>query len=167
MPLDALEQVEPVAFVGPPGVHARVDQIDVLLPVVFDMRGVAAFRPAGRECALQTRQAIALPGNHVDDHLGVLGVQIVKHGFGIALKHARIEVERGLPRVPAGGREAGAQVDHGVERDFLFAERVDDVQDELLARQVLIDQLAMRLHVAQRPLGRHDGGPGDRRRHLS
>ena len=137
------------------------DQIDVLLPVVLDVRGVQRLARPGGDRPLQAGQAIALPRNDVDDHLHVPGVQVVEHFLGIALEHARIEVERRLPRVPARRREAGAQVDDRVQRDFLFAERVNDVEQQRLAGQILVHELSMRLHVAQRPLGRHDGRPAD------
>ena len=49
MALDALVQVEPVAFVGPERIDARLHQRHVLLPVVRDVRRRPAFRPVAAE----------------------------------------------------------------------------------------------------------------------
>src|SRR5262249_58490891 len=49
MPLDSLEEIEPVPFVRPPGVHPRIDQADVLPPVVLDVRGVQRLARPGRD----------------------------------------------------------------------------------------------------------------------
>ena len=107
---------------------------------------------------MQRRQAIAIPRHHVDDDLDVARVHVGQHVFRIALEHVGVEVERRLPRVPAARGEAGAEVDHRVERDPLLAERVDDAQ-----HLRFVFERAMRLHVAERPSRRHRRASGDRR----
>ena len=79
--------------------------------------------------------------------------------FRIALEDVGVEVERRLARVPAARREAGAEIDHRVERNLLRAERVDDAE-----HLRFVFERAMRLHVAERPLRRHRRRAGDRAR---
>ena len=76
----------------------------------------------------------------------------------VALEDVRVELERRLPRVPPARREAGAEVDHRVERDLLATERIDDAE-----HLRVVFERPVRLHVAERPPRRHRRGPGDRR----
>ena len=78
--------------------------------------------------------------------------------FGSRLKTSGLKSNDGCLRVPAARREAGAEIDDRVERDLLRAERVDDPE-----HLRVVFERAVRLHVAERPLRRHDGRPGDRR----
>ena len=107
--------------------------------------------------AVQRRQLVAIPRHHVDDDLDVLRVHLGQDGLGIALEDVRIELERGLRAVPAARREAGAEIDHRVDRNLLRPEGVDDPED---LRFVL--ERAVRLHVTERPLRRHRRRSGDR-----
>src|SRR4029453_15627065 len=102
------------------------------------------------------RQAIALPRHNVDNHLHMTRVQIVKHFLRRALKDARIESERWLRRIPTGRRKARAEVDDSVQWDLFLAKRVDNIEQERLAREILVHKLTMRLHIPQRPPRRHD-----------
>ena len=73
------------------------------------MRVVQPFIRPGGDRPLQAGQPIALPGDDVDDHFHMPGVQVVEHFVGTALEDAPIEDERGLARVPTGRRKAGAE----------------------------------------------------------
>src|SRR5690606_40909452 len=63
-------------------------------------------------------------------------VQVADHFPGIPLKHFGIKREGGLLRIPAPGRIPGALVDHGVDRQALPAEGVDDVDHRSEERRV-------------------------------
>ena len=78
--LDALVQVEPVAFVGPERVDARLHQRHVLLPVVRDVRLVQRFAWPRRNRPVQRRELVAIPRHHVDDDFHVARVQVGDDG---------------------------------------------------------------------------------------
>src|SRR5690349_1331489 len=156
--LQALEQVEPVAFVGPERVHARPYKAYVLRPVVLDVRGVDGLTGRRGNRAAQRRELVTVPRYHVDDDLHVPVVHVGEYDLWVTREHLGVELERRLLRVPPPRTEAGAEVDDGVERDPFRPERVDDPEHLLL-----VLERPMRLHVAERPPGRQRGRSGDAR----
>ena len=77
---------------------------------------------------------------------------------GSRVKTSGLKSNDGCLRIPAPGREAGPEIDDGVERDLLRPEGVDDA-DHL----AVVFERAVRLHVAERPARRQHRGTGDRR----
>ena len=155
MPNEARRQVEAIALIGPPAVDAEVVERLVVGPVAGDVAilgpailGIAPARHGvGRRAGLGHRPRHAAPlDDDVEDHLEVLGVHLVHHAFGFG-KVLLLPPELAVARVPARGRELGAEIDERVARQLLLAERLRDGQD--LVRP---GERPVRLHVAERPL---------------
>ena len=114
--------------------------------------------PSGGNRALDRREPLAAERHDVHDHLHVAVVERGDHLLRVAREQLGVELVRRLRLVPALRAEAGAEIHDRVDGDLLLAERVDD-----LGELLLVAQRAVRLHVAERPLGRHHGAAGDLR----
>src|SRR5215472_2929960 len=68
------------------------------------------------------------------------------------VESVRIELERTVSRVPAVGAVAGAQINQSVTGKLFIPKGLRDMEWVIRA-----SKRAMRLDVAEHPLGRHDG----------
>ena len=105
---------------------------------------------------MERRQLVPVPRDDVHGDLHVAGVHVGQHRLGSRLNTSGLKSNDGWRGVPAPGAEAGAEVDHRVERDLLGAEGVDDAE-----HLRVVFERAMRLHVAERPARGHGRGAGD------
>ncbi len=158
MALHALVEAKPVALVRPPRIDAGIDQRIVLFPIRIDVVLVHGLAGLGRNGSVQCFQTVPIPWDHVDDDFGMERVQVGEHVLGFALEHTAIEFEGWLIRIPTAWREAGAEVDDGVDWDLFFTKGVEDAN-----HLRVIFQGPVRLHVTHRPTRRQYGRSRDRR----
>ena len=143
--------VQTIALVWPPAIHAIAQKTFMLCPVAD---GVACSLGC---CSLVTEGAMEVSGrDHVKDNLQVLIMQLLQLQRRMR-EDLLIEGEASMAAVPAGRGESCAEKDEGVDRQLLRAERL-----------CLLENLRRRHHcpvgllIAKRPEGRHLGEAGQR-----
>ena len=143
--------VERIAFIRPPAVHAQSKVFAVGVPVAA---GFLFIKP--REFAsVVSRSAKFVREDHRVEHgPEIILMELVEHFLGIG-EYARVPCERAVLGIPAGWTESRSQIDQRVAGQLLFAECFRFSEDFLAA-----GKRAVRLLIAKTPERRHFGVPG-------
>src|ERR1019366_1538177 len=128
--------VVPIALVGPPAIHSKIQERLMRRPVTTHLAIVwplVVGRPAGRQRWRRARVGYGsgkAPAFHhyVEHNLHVLIVQFLDAPLGI-WKHLGIPGEFSVVSVPAVRTEVGAEINHSVARKLLLAEQFGFLED--------------------------------------
>ena len=149
MPREPARRVQPIAFVRPPAVHAVSDEFVMALPIIADVLLVELLTRRGWNLPVK-RRIIPLQRHDVQDDVQMFRVQIIDHRRGGADEHVRVELKRIVSKVPARGAKSGAEKNESVARQIVFPKLPRFGEDVRLGWKC-----ATRLHVTERPFGRH------------
>src|SRR6266850_2973874 len=134
-----------VAIIGPPAIDAERKVFAMARPIIVDVqRGIGVF--GDRRSKQAPRRVV-----DVEDNFEIEVVQGIDL-LGRMIKGIGIEFERAVTRVPAIRGIAGAEVDEGVAREFLFAKGPSD-----LKRFLRPGEGAVGLKITERPFWGHHG----------
>src|SRR5262249_3680275 len=145
---------EAITLIRPPSIDSVIEDGAVLGPVaarheiVYTSRRTEAIYPSDQVAAFRF-------DDDVQNDPEMLVVEFTDRLLRIR-KICWMPRELCIPRIPAGGSEAGTQINQRIARQFLFSEGPGDAHDLLGSAE-----RSMRLHVTKRPKRRQLGIAGD------
>src|ERR1017187_7725096 len=106
MPCQALRNIEPIAFVGPPAVNAVGERVAMPRPVIHNLAWASFLAGRRRNGSMQ----ITFRWHDVKNDLEIIGVQIMQHRRWFTVEKFRIEFKRIVSPVPARRTKSGAEI---------------------------------------------------------